>query len=194
MTAKRFLFSVSPMIVLFGSVWVYGSVLARESEAPIKETKSVAEIDGIANYKKWTRVNPEPQRVDAAISALCAAPTPRVENPHSDKFITVYVNQIGSHAMMKEKSPHFPVGSVIVKEKLTKADSATPELLTVMVKRQAGYDAANGDWEFMVLDGKAEKVQASGRLVNCQGCHLQEKATDYVSRRYLPLDVREKLK
>ena len=187
-TKKRFLCTIGPMIILVATVWAYGFIAAGNGN------ENSAEIETVANYKRWTRVNPEPQRVEAAISALCAAPSQRVENPHSHKFITVYVNEIGSHSMMKEKTPHFPVGSVIVKEKLTKADSVTPELLTVMVKRQAGYDAANGDWEFMVLDGKAEKVQASGKLTNCQACHLQEKATDYVSRRYLPADVREKLK
>src|SRR6185369_6763673 len=73
----------------------------------------------ISGYRKWTRVNPQPVMVPAKVAQLCApafAPT----SPHApDKYITVYVNDIGRHAMMEEKTPHFPQGSIIVKEKLT---------------------------------------------------------------------------
>ena len=68
--------------------------------------------------------------------------------------------------MLTQKYPRFPQGTVIVKQKLAiptaKGKSAAPvkpkpdqqpELLTVMIKREAGYDPANGDWEFMVTDG-----------------------------------------
>jgi hypothetical protein len=195
MIRKGLLFTVFPIIVFLGIAGLFGSLSAFQQKVSFPEDKRSEQIKAIGNYKSWTRVNPEPQLVGAVISALCAAPTAKIQmNPHDNKFITVYVNKIGSHAMMEEKTPHFPEGSVIVKEKLKAADSTTPELLTVMIKREAGYNPDNGDWEFLVMDGKAEKVQASGRLENCQACHQQEKATDYVSRRYLPTDVREKLK
>ena len=137
--------------------------------------------------------------MQSAVSRLCARPTTqqsrlKEENPHRDKFITVYVNDIGRQAMMEQKAPRFPQNSVIVKEKLTTANSTSPELLTVMVKRESGYDAENGDWEYMVLDGSGKSVQASGRLPACQGCHTMVKNTDYVSRSYLPADVWQKLK
>jgi len=96
--------------------------------------------------------------------------------------------------MMEEKSPHFPQGSVIVKEKLTTPDSSTPELLTVMVKRERGYNPESGDWEYMVVDGKGQSVTERGKLESCQSCHLMEKDTDYVSRKYLPNQVAAKLK
>ena len=115
-------------------------------------------------------------------------------NPHRDKFITVYVNDIGRHAMMQEKVPRFPQGSVIVKEKLPSQDSSTPELLTAMTKREPGYDPQNGDWEYMALDGTGKSVQARGKLESCQACHMMVKATDYVSRNYLPREVWDKLK
>ncbi len=96
--------------------------------------------------------------------------------------------------MMQEKVPHFPVGSIIVKEKLATPSSSEPELLTVMTKREPGYNPRNGDWEYMALDGSGTKVQARGRLDRCQGCHILVKHTDYVSRNYLPYKVWEKLK
>ena len=65
---------------------------------------------------------------------------PGVENPHADKFITVYVNDLGKQAMMEMRNPDFPKGSVIVKEKLTNQSSAGPELLTVMIKRETGFN------------------------------------------------------
>src|ERR1041385_2198756 len=146
----------------------------------------------IAGYRNWTRVNPEPALMNAQTAQLCAALSlPR--NPH-DKYITVYVNKIGRHAMMEENEPHFPQGSVIVKEKLTTAKSATPELLTVMIKREQGYNPESGDWEYVVFDGDGRTVQARGKLENCQSCHLMDKGTDYVSRSYLPPEVAKQLR
>jgi hypothetical protein len=92
------------------------------------------------------------------------------------------------------RSPIFPEGSVIVKEKLSNSDSSSPELLTVMRKREPGYNTGNGDWEYMVLDGSAKSVKARGKLENCQSCHLMNQPSDYVSRNYLPDKVRDRLK
>src|SRR5689334_14810417 len=150
----------------------------------------------IAGYRQWTRVNPKPAMVSAQVAELCApASAPNPNGPHGpDKYITVYVNEIGRHAMMEEKTPQFPQGSVIVKEKLTTAKSATPELLTVMVKREAGYNPDSGDWEYMVFDGSGKSVQARGKLENCQACHKMDQDTDYVSRSYLPPELAGRLK
>ena len=149
----------------------------------------------IAGYRSWTRVNPEPVHVPSALAVLCAAQTAvKPASPHDDKFVTVYVNDVGRRAMLTETTPKFPVGSVIVKEKLSTPKSTEPELLTVMVKREAGYDRDNGDWEYVVFDGAGAKVEARGKLENCQACHVGYRETDFVSRRYLPDDVRERLK
>ena len=151
----------------------------------------------IAGYRQWTRVNPEPQWVAAFNAAACAAPlvTAVPGSPHGpDKYITVYVNDTGRHAMMEEQSPHFPQGSIVVKEKLTTAKSDKPELLTVMYKRESGYNPESGDWEFLVFDGAGKSIQARGKLENCQACHKMDQETDYISRSYLPFDLRKRLK
>jgi hypothetical protein len=96
--------------------------------------------------------------------------------------------------MMEQRLPRFPQGSIIVKEKLATQASTSPELLTVMRKREPGYDPNKGDWEYMVFDNSAKVLQASGKLEKCQACHLPLKQTDYISRSYLPADVQEKLK
>lgn len=153
----------------------------------------------IANYKSWTKVNKNPETVSSKISAQCARPTQAqtdedANNPHNDKYITVYVNDNGKDEMLTKKFPKFPIGTVIVKEKLTTPESKDAELLTVMIKRKKDFNPTVGDWEFLTFNGSGTETTARGKLENCQTCHLVEKTTDYVSRRYLPFEIRQKLK
>ena len=171
--------------------------LAPSSRAAQAALINPALVDEIKDYRTWTRVNPRPVDMDAAVAAMCAAPTgpqSASKNPHLHKFITVYVNEIGRRAMMEERVPNFPQGSVIVKEKLAAQDSTTPELLTVMIKRERGFNPQSGDWEYMVVNGDGTQVQARGRLANCQACHLMNKETDYINRSYLPREVAKDLR
>ena len=167
-------------------------------EQPPRERLAGAEL--VAGYKGWTRVNPVPAVFHSRIAVQCAPPTAeqrRLEyekNPHRDKFVTVYVNDAGRRAMLEERQPRFPVGSLVVKEKLAARDASEPELLTAMLKRDAGYDPAGGDWEYLVLDGSGREVRARGRLESCRACHQADADTDFVSRNYLPEDLRRKLK
>lgn len=160
----------------------------------VDEATAVKEIKG---YKSWTRVNPEPVLMAPAVAAMCAPASPNSQqsSPHANKFITVYVNDTGLKAMTTELKPAFPVGSVIVKEKLPKErQGAQPELLTVMIKREQGFDPSSGDWEYMALNGEGTKIESRGKLANCQSCHLTTPATDYVFRTYLPDAARQNLR
>lgn len=148
------------------------------------------EIKEIADYQKWTLVNPQPYYVPAPRAVQCAANS---NGPHVGKFIKVYVNAIGQKAMLTQKMPQFAPGSVIVKEKFLKQDSKTPELLTVMVKRKAGYDPHKGDWEYLLVDGQPEDDNNRGKLSYCQSCHVPQQAQGYIFRTYLPDEVRQKL-
>ena len=148
-----------------------------------------------SRYRTWTLVNPSPVKMDPAVAALCAAIIPRPSvNPHQNKFISVYVNDVGQRAMMTELTPVFPQGSMIVKEKLSSKESQEPELLTAMLKREKGYNPDSGDWEYLVLNGSASKIVERGRLSSCSSCHAAYSGTDFVTRLYLPDDVRRKLK
>lgn len=76
----------------------------------------------------------------------------------------------------------FPVGTVLTKEKFDNPQGkGAPELLTVMVKREKGYNPACFDWEFLVVEGTGKKVLERGKLERCQGCHLKETRTDGVA-------------
>jgi hypothetical protein len=181
------------LFVLLGMKMLSGSGVADESYIVKAAADSGSEL--INGYQQWTRVNPKPVVMDSQVAALCASVVAsKVKDPHSNKFITVYVNDIGKQAMLEMKVPSFPQGSIIVKQKLPSVDSATPELLTVMMKREPGYNLESGDWEYMVTDGTGQRVQARGKLEQCQACHMMDHGTDYVSRNYLPDQIRKKLK
>lgn len=118
--------------------------------------------------------------------------------------------------MFEQLWPHFPQGSIIVKEKLSPLTivpapeddyerwstiedplpvySDEPELLTVMIKREPGYNPEVGDWEFLVFDALGQTIEGRGRLTHCQQCHIPHAATDFVVRSYLPDNVLAGLK
>jgi hypothetical protein len=134
---------------------------AREETAtrPPTGATSAPDLQDIRDYKTWMRVHPTALRLPAPLDGLCAVPTRQQtletsDNPHRQKFFIVYVNETGRQAMMSQAKPSFPEGSIIVKEKLLAKDSPAPELLTVMVKREKGFNQGSGDWEYMVVNGR----------------------------------------
>ena len=148
-----------------------------------------------SDYKKWTLVNPEPVLMELAAATDCVLVPGRTEDsPHTHKYISVFVNPTGLAAMMTQRSPRFPPGSMIVKEKLGSKDSQMPEVLTAMLKHEPGYNQESGDWEYLVLNGAGSRIEGRGKLANCQGCHVAYKHSDFVTRTYLPREVVQKLK
>jgi hypothetical protein len=196
-------------LLITGSVlagFAFSSKAPKTGTAPARppETKP-SQVSEISNYRTWTKVNPQPVPISSVlVAALCRPATAdnsmhdAQSSPHAGKVITVYVNEIGRAAMMTELKPKFPVGSVIVKEKLPMQDEtdriSDPELLTVMIKRERGFNPRVGDWEFMATNGAGTKVDARGRLESCQACHVAMKDKDFVSRMYLPQELRSKLR
>jgi hypothetical protein len=191
------LIAISSLSFLLGLAALATYFLTQPSSNAAARPSPANSVKEIAGYRDWFKVNPAPEVMQAKTALLCAAPTAgnRIygpDNPHHEKYITVYVNAVGRPAMMEEAKPSFPEGSVIVKEKLPDKSSRTPELLTVMIKRGKGFNDESGDWEYMVTDGSGTKVEAQGKLENCQGCHQANRQKDYVFRTYLPYDVKLK--
>jgi hypothetical protein len=150
----------------------------------------------LTDKKLWTQVNDKPYHVSTELDSLCRAPmaqdykleAERSGNPHIAASINVFVNNAGKQAMFT-KQPHFPEGSIIVKQKLAPFfERNQPVLYTVMRKREVGYNPAVGDWEFLVVSGDGKQVQASGKLDNCQVCHVGKKDSDFVFRSYLKFE------
>jgi hypothetical protein len=193
----------------YGAVRIASSTPAHEQDgtstlALSASTKQPAQavdsdLQKILEYRKWTRVHTTPLPLSASLDILCRIPTREEEiqtssNPHRRKYFSVYVNDAGYVAMMSQAKPLFPPGSIIVKEKLLAKESATPELLTVMLKHDRGFDKSNGDWEYMVVKGDTMKIEGRGQLASCSSCHTLKRETDYVFRSYLPVDVASKLR
>lgn len=200
---KLFLIKICAITIVL-LIGLIGFSCSYESEIltvnPTKTPEKILDATGEINgFKNWTKVNKKPEIVESKLAIQCDRATQAqinadAKNPHNDKFINVYVNEIGKDEMMTKKKPNFPVGTVIVKEKLTTAESKDAELLTVMIKREKGYNTEIGDWEFLTFNGAGTETTARGKLENCQTCHLVEKSTDYVSRRYIRYDDWQKLK
>jgi hypothetical protein len=191
------LIAISSLSFLLGLAALTSYFLSQPSSIAAARPSPDNSVKEIAGYRSWFKVNRTPELMEARTAILCAAPAGGIKtygpaNPHHDKYITVYVNEIGRPAMMEQAKPSFPEGSVIVKEKLPDKSSQTPELLTVMIKRAKGFNTESGDWEYMVTDGSGTKVEAQGKLEKCQGCHLANQQKDYIFRTYLPYDVKLK--
>ena len=178
-------FVLIPSLILLGlAVVSYSSPSAPDSD-----------LGSLAAYRQWTLVNPTPQLMEPLAAISCALIPGRQEpSPHLHKYISVFVNPVGREQMMTKQTPEFPVGSMIVKEKLATADSTTPELLTAMIKRAPGYNPEGGDWEYLVLDGTASKIVERGKLTQCSECHRPYEHSDFVTRTYFPATLRDKLK
>lgn len=72
-----------------------------------------------------------------------------------------------------------PEGSVAIKEFHTDSTIGF-EGIVVMVKKEPGFDPANGDWEYQVRDANAT-LQQQGALAMCIGCHVSASAADYLA-------------
>jgi hypothetical protein len=185
------------IVILVAIVGWFG-VQRLSSSQPIVASAAVtpdADLIALKSYLKWRLVNPTPELMEPAAAISCFRIMGREEgSPHLHKYVSVYVNSTGRDAMLKQRRPKFPVGSMIVKEKLGSLNSKSPEILTAMIKREPGYDPSNGDWEYFLLDGSASKIEERGKISRCSGCHQSYESTDFVTRTYLPHKVSLQLK
>lgn len=72
------------------------------------------------------------------------------------------------------------MGSIIVREKLARADDQRPQLLAVMIKRTSGFSPRGGDWEYLILDGALTKVRERRKQGPCLECHESQRSRDFV--------------
>jgi hypothetical protein len=202
------------MRILLGSTLFFGigAIAALHAQSPPHAAPAPVQVAAprlpaspILGYKSWKRVNQEPHPVTSRIAMMCRTPTQEeiaaeAADPHLEpadhpgsilrmRYVVVYVNKTAQQAILHEKRPTYPEGSLIVKERLATPHSAVPELITVMHKREKGYNPGHGDWEYLTLDGAGKQITAQGRLQKCESCHAEWKKTDFTSRAYLSDDV-----
>jgi hypothetical protein len=155
--------------------------------------QSVISVDKIiAEYKNWPPLMSVPKEVSAVLFGLCRAPTRDEDaflgSPHARLFINVRVNEAAlatmKQEMKQETKPEtklvFPVGSVIVKEKLVEKVDAKPEALGIMIKRERGFNPDGGDWEYIYWKKTGESLRGPEQTKNCQSCHVAQRDTDSV--------------
>lgn len=145
----------------------------------------------VRDYRSWTLVTAQPVDMAPAIAMSCVGPGPITrdpKNPHTSAVFQVWVNQKGKSAMLAKTPKPFPVGSIIVKEKFERSsarfdEKTVPDLLTVMIKREKGFDPDNGDWQYATTKSARQQLNFE-RLGYCADCHRHQKTTDYVFRAY----------
>ncbi len=92
------------------------------------------------------------------------------------------VNPFGLDAF-RARTP-VPVGTVVVKEKMTGGKVVA---VGTMTKREPGYDADHGDWEYAYRGLKADAPPpAAGKIDSCIACHRIAEKKDHLFRTYLP--------
>ena len=150
-----------------------------------------AEID----FAKWPTATERPITVSPEIIAYCApftysSPQKEAERkrhgPHYQPAILVRVNPEAIAEFKAGRAP-MPVSTTIVKEKhYDNFAKGPPPEYGAMIKREPGYDPANGDWEYLYVEQKPEKKVTRGLLHMCIECHSHAKEKDYLFRTYLP--------
>ena len=105
-----------------------------------------------------------------------SAPTDDTSEGHT--YGVVYANDSARAALAGRTK--FPAGSIIVREKLSAPDAATPQLLAVMFKRAPGFNPKGGDWEFLTVDGSLKKITARQKKGSCLDCHSRQSGRDFV--------------
>jgi hypothetical protein len=126
-------------------------------------------------------LTPQPVDMAARVAIMCGGPGIN-EGPHAGARFRVHAN---ASAVLPVFDPwgKFPVGSLILKEKLGKEDGAT-KLFTGMLKREKGYYPEGGDWEYFTVDGAASKIAERGKLSRCATCHEEYPQGDFVTKVY----------
>ena len=138
----------------------------------VAQTPDPAEIDKLpkgTNFSELLKIQP-------------VKPLP--PNSHGFSFGVVYANDLAKAEFEKE-SPNFPAGAIIVREKNALPTSAVPETVIAMVKREKGFSAETGDWEFFVFNGADLKMQKRETKGDCAACHNRADQSDWVFRSYL---------
>ena len=153
----------------------------------IKPATSDELIALVAKRNALTLVTPKPVKMPELIWTLCFRPPGPADKVHADHnpngHYKVFVTDNGAAAMKNEKAT-FPVGAVIVKEKLMTKDAKDSLLFTGMLKREKNYNPDCGDWEFFLVSGDGKTVTERGMLKSCIVCHLDYSASDFVTKKY----------
>jgi len=102
-----------------------------------------------------------------------------LESDSHNAYIDIHANASGKKAY-ESRAKLFPVGAIIYKPIFHDEKGEDIIRLTVMVKRERGYDNENGDWWYGVYDKTGTEAWYQGRIHSCIKCHKIAEETDYL--------------
>src|SRR5262245_16630869 len=136
------------------------------------------------DYAGWPSLTAEPVAVEPRVFTYCRiAPEAEVLGPHFAPFVRYYADRANAASFRAGTFP-VPVSTMIVKEKYWEMDGKL-HAVAAMIKREAGYDPAHGDWEYVYTTLGDQPVTQRGTLESCIACHRIKKEQDFLYRTYL---------
>ena len=97
---------------------------------------------------------------------------------HATTLGFAYVNYTGRAAFNRQPFL-FPVGSMIVRERLL-TPTSTPDVLVVMVKHEKKFNRKANGWEFLTVNGNMTKILKREKGGACLQCHSTAADNDFV--------------
>jgi Cytochrome P460 len=137
-------------------------------------------LDAVGGPFPFTEVSQGTTRIEFPTPTRPAKKNDAGSHVDSQSIGVVYMNNLASKVFSGEISQVFPVGSVIVREKLPHRDAKQPELLAVMIKRERGFNLKAGDWQFLTVDGASSQVKEHKKKDACLECHESARDRDFV--------------
>ena len=120
-----------------------------------------SEVD-VSDWKNWVKVNENRF----------------LSKGHGKPYVDIYVESAHEAAFRAAKGP-YPIGFKVAKAQYKTADATELAAVTVMAKRESGYDPDNGDWWYATLS-QSGGVMAQGKVEMCITCHDSASDRDYV--------------
>ena len=163
--------TLSMVAVLLLSMVFVQSCKDDEEPEPQTNNEFIADDASFSGWESWDLVDTK-SVVDPALTGAHAG-------NDSTSVRKIYVKN-----SQKPVDGMYPIGTLIVKH--MKSDAM--EMITAMAKRGNGFDAANNDWEYFVIEAGGKIVVDNGtamrgstNLMNGMsvGCHSKA-TTDYV--------------
>ena len=131
-------------------------------------------VSDFRDFESWFRVTDEPL-IGAGNGPLLG------RHLEEEGMREVYINEIGRGGFDGGRNL-FPKGTVIVKDThYVSRDGGKGRRwnITVMRKREAGYDPEHNNWEY-VTAGPTKFIRVQGTYPLCIECHVFAREQDYV--------------
>ncbi|WP_009965189.1 hypothetical protein [Verrucomicrobium spinosum] len=121
----------------------------------------------VAKLDTLTRVTEQRIELRAIYSDLCAPvdiPDHARVTGRPDVAIHVFITST-SAAAFKDPASRFPVGTVVIKQNFPTVNAKEADFYTGMLKREAGFNPACGDWEFFTMSGDRRAGSATRQAI-----------------------------